>query len=311
MIRSSRNVNQIGIINVSNTNNILNLKYLFHNVSLSNKPKFSATFNDKSNRSLSLTPLYKGEGDKDKLYSEGFLSSSIITTDQINGLQLEYETKQFHTLNQSFKSSINYSENGGIVQKIDSKYKENINAIFITSDLKIANVLSEYSDLVKRKMDTEVLKTIQAFDNKIEAIQALPDGIYLNMKGIDELVPLNMAGDGLRRYLMIMATAINPKHSIVLIDEIENGLHYSAYKLLWKSILSMSKSQDAQLFITTHNVETLQSLKSVLEEEGNQDHQDSVKVFTIEETKKSGFQTYGYSYEGFKEAIDNEMELRG
>jgi AAA15 family ATPase/GTPase len=170
--------------------------------------------------------------------------------------------------------------------------------------------LAMISDLVKKKKDHIVLEAIQSFDDRVKAIKVLPDGIYLDMEGIDELVQINAAGDGIRRFLNIVSTIANLESKIVLIDEIENGLHYSAYKLLWQSILVISEVTNVQLFITTHSMETLKCLNEILREESNAKYRDWVNSYTIANTKLKGFQTYRYNYEGFTNAIENEIEIR-
>ena len=85
---------------------------------------------------------------------------------------------------------------------------------------------------MKKKKDSIVLDAIRKFDDRVKAIKVLPVGIYLDMEGIGELVQIDAAGDGIRRFLNIVSTIANLESKIVLIDQIENGLHYSAYKLL-------------------------------------------------------------------------------
>ena len=89
---------------------------------------------------------------------------------------------------------------------------------------------------------------------------------YIGLEGIDQLLAVNMQGDGLRRYLNIVAASANPMNNILLIDEIENGLHYSAYKKLWEAIFTLAVSTNKQVFVTTHSKETLQKLNQMLEE---------------------------------------------
>lgn len=287
-----------------------NLKYLFHNITFANSPTFTGILEDSSERTLVLTPIIKGNLDKDKIEVEGMSSTAMTTSAQISGLDLNFSTKKYHEQRQPYKVSINYTPQG-LTQSLNNKYTEKISATFIASDSKDSSVLVGYSDLVKKKKDNEVLKSLQAFDSRVESIQALPDGIYLGLKGVDELVLSNMAGDGIRRFLKIITAVANPARTIVLIDEIENGLHYSAYKLLWKSILALSSTLDIQLFITTHNVETLKCLEKLLNEPENVSHRNLVKVYNVAETKNAGFKTFQYSYESFKDAIENEMEIRG
>lgn len=290
--------------------NASNLKYLFHNISFVNNPTFTAILDDSSERTLELSPLYKGSSEKEKVELDGTSSSAMTTYSPINGLDLNFSTKKKQQQRQPYKASINYTQQG-LSRIINNKYIEKISATFIGTESNDSTILAGYSELVKKKKDDFVLHALQTFDKRIESIQPLPDGIYLGLKNIDELVLSNMAGDGIRRFLKIITAVANPSRTIILIDEIENGLHYSAYRLLWESILALSSTLDSQLFITTHNVETLKCLQKVLEDTENEIQREYVKVFTVVETKNAGFKSYGYSYEGFKEAIDNEMEMRG
>jgi AAA15 family ATPase/GTPase len=164
--------------------------------------------------------------------------------------------------------------------------------------------------MIKRKEERSILETLQKFDGTIQDLTALPDGIFFDIKNINELVPSNIMGDGIRRFLNIIIAVYKKKGSFVCIDEIENGLHYSAYKLLWKSLLSFSHLNDVQLFITSHNIETLACLTSVLEDEEFASMREYAKVFTVSRTVKSGHKAYRYSFEGFKDAIDHETEIR-
>ena len=45
--------------------------------------------------------------------------------------------------------------------------------------------------------------------------------------------------------------------SVVLIDEIENGLHHAHYARLWETLRSFAKESNIQLFAVTHSGEFL------------------------------------------------------
>ena len=46
---------------------------------------------------------------------------------------------------------------------------------------------------------------------------------------------------------------------VVLIDEVENGLHYSGVKDVWKAIAVAARQMDVQVFATTHSYECIQA----------------------------------------------------
>ena len=55
---------------------------------------------------------------------------------------------------------------------------------------------------------------------------------------------------------------------ILLIDEIENGIHYSVHYDFWKTIFKLSKELNVQIFATTHSLEMIQQFNKVAKEEG-------------------------------------------
>lgn len=281
------------------------LKYLFHNLNLSEKPSFYGQFNDTSERWLEIEPRYK--------QNEFSSDISSVSIPEIDGIGLNFATKKRQVPRKSFKSFFILEENNNTVKStVPREYVETLIATYIPSDVKDnSSTLMRYSEILKKKGGESILKALQdAFDSNIIALQPFPDGLYFNLKDLGELLPTNLMGDGLRRFLNIVTAVSERQNSFICIDEIENGLHYSAYNWLWKSLLTFVEQNNIQLFISTHNIETLECLKSVLEEEKFKTMQDYAKVFSISKTVKSEYKSYKYSFEEFKTAIENEIELR-
>ena len=153
-----------------------------------------------------------------------------------------------------------------------------------------------------------VVERLKHFDPRINAVEILNNVAYVGMDGIDQLLAVNMMGDGLRRYLNIVAASANPTNNIILVDEIDNGLHYSAYKKLWEAIFALATDTNKQVFVTTHSKETLYRLNEMLEE--HSEYQDALRLYTIENTKLKGHQAYKLTYNGLREACENDIELR-
>jgi len=291
------------------------LKYLFHKLKFNNHPTFYAKFDDSSERWLEISPRYqrKNIGLDPSINKEVpediHFTGSTDESFEINGLDFKFSygsnTEQKKSLTNSL--ILNFPE---ISRRINKEYNEQLYGVFIPSDSKDNNALQRYSKIVKNRGGDLILEVMQKFDPRIELIQPLPDGIFFGLKGLDELVPSNILGDGLRKFLNVITAIAESKNSYIFLDEIENGLHYSAHKLLWESILSMTDTFNVQVFITTHNIESLACLKLALEEAKYKKMQDLANVFTITETTKSGFKAYKYSFEAFKDAIEKETELR-
>jgi hypothetical protein len=77
--------------------------------------------------------------------------------------------------------------------------------------------------------------------------------------GLSRLVPVSLMGEGVRRLLSILLAIINTPGGVVLIDEIENGLHYSVMKDVWKAIAMAARRMDGQVLASTHSWECIQA----------------------------------------------------
>lgn len=95
-------------------------------------------------------------------------------------------------------------------------------------------------------------------DLGIEVLAGAPV-IYATLGG-DIRLPLTNVSGGINRVVGIMlAIASHPK-SVVLVDEMEDGVYYKHHAVLWRSMLNFTRQYDSQLFVTTHNEEWLTGL---------------------------------------------------
>ncbi|NOQ34688.1 MAG: AAA family ATPase [Methylococcaceae bacterium] len=281
-----------------------NLKYIFHKFNLDKSPSFKFQFNDKSNNELKISPKYTTA-----IANENTITSiSSATSKNIIGIDLTLKVT-------SPLSSAKTYEASYIFDKVEQKtflssYQSKINTYFIPTNSIDKSTLSSYSKLIKKRKEGIVLELLQKIEPKILEIHALPDGLFFRYDAINELVPIQILGNGIQRVVNIITQIANETNDIVLIDEIETGLHFSAHTALWKGIFSLCKKLNTQLFITTHSIETLKSLKEVLELNEYQEMQDNIAVFNLVDTQKQGLKSYCYSFDGIKEAIELNQEMR-
>ncbi|WP_164689310.1 AAA family ATPase [Herpetosiphon llansteffanensis] len=92
--------------------------------------------------------------------------------------------------------------------------------------------------------------------NRTPNISLIPIPV-VRMQGETKFIPLRSLGDGLNRILILILAMVNAKNGFVLIDEIENGLHYSIYPDVWKLIFKLAETLNVQVFATTHSKECL------------------------------------------------------
>jgi hypothetical protein len=75
--------------------------------------------------------------------------------------------------------------------------------------------------------------------------------------GLSRIVPLAFAGDGMCRLLSIILAMLATPKGLVLIDEVENGIHYSVQVKFWQALAKAAKEVPCQIIATTHSHECL------------------------------------------------------
>ena len=126
--------------------------------------------------------------------------------------------------------------------------------------------LTELFDLARlNDKDSEVLKAFQILDYSIESVDSFSIGeptLYLRRKG-EKRLPLSLFGDAINRVAEIILKLVNSEHKILLIDEIENGIHHTSQREFWRVLFRLAVELDTQIFATTHSLEMLQAFADV------------------------------------------------
>lgn len=70
----------------------------------------------------------------------------------------------------------------------------------------------------------------------------------------------------MQRMLGIALALVNAENGILLIDEIENGLHYSIQTDLWRLIFQVAQRLNIQVFATSHSWDCIESFQKAAQE---------------------------------------------
>jgi AAA15 family ATPase/GTPase len=96
----------------------------------------------------------------------------------------------------------------------------------------------------------------------IKDIDVIKNKIMLKTKN-SNFINLSEFGDGVKNFISIIVTLLSNNKSVVYLDEVENGIHYSKLDKLWEVILETSKIFNVQIFATTHSKECIDSYARV------------------------------------------------
>jgi AAA15 family ATPase/GTPase len=70
-------------------------------------------------------------------------------------------------------------------------------------------------------------------------------------------------GDGMVRVLQLLLLLVPAKGGLYLVDEFENGLHYSVQEKVWEMIFELARISNIQVFATTHSWDCIEAFKNV------------------------------------------------
>lgn len=286
------------------------IKYIFHNVQTENHPTFIGEFDNGEYRSTCISL-----SNSKTLQGAPILRNGMITSSEqrVSALCLALACESGKILSNSKKKkehsfTVDFCtyENGQYSQDAAHNYHENMLARYIASDNSAFNLTEELSSIVRASRKDDIVQLIKLFDSRINNIEVLPDSTYVSYDGIENLIPISMCGDGLKKFLYIISCVAGNRNNLLLIDEIDNGIHFSAYPLLWSSIIKLAKRNNVQMMISTHSKEVLSVLAEVIDNANSLD----ICAYTITKGKDDIMHSYRYDGSNIKTAIENHLELR-
>ncbi len=153
-----------------------------------------------------------------------------------------------------------YFVNNNISMKINILQNKIKPAIFVSPSVRsAAQDALRFSEIYREGLEEEVLEALKIIDNRIKSITPLAiseqESIVHVDIGIGRKIPIYYMGDGIVRLLEYVLAILSTKNGVVLIDEIENGLHTSKQKDIWKLLFTLADKYNVQVFATTHSKE--------------------------------------------------------
>jgi len=218
----------------------------------------------------------------------------------VEGLDLKFQSD----LNRHFGATISLKEKE---LNLKGKYKENLRCSFINPKTAMAQIDKRLEGLLIQKKLESVIEVLRGIEPQVLDIRMGHGGMIWVDIGKKNFVPLNIMGDGMRRILAFLATISDMKNGIVLLDEIENGLHYSSLSVLWKAIFAACKEYKVQLIATTHSYECIDSFSKIYQEFEPQG--DDIRLFRIDR-ENDRHHVVTFNSELLRSGIEKAFEVR-
>ncbi len=122
--------------------------------------------------------------------------------------------------------------------------------------------INRFSALVRQGRKKEVKSRLRFLAPPLDDVEVITDenGKPLVLATTaDERLPLQALGGGMTRLFRVFVSFLHVQGGLVVVDEIENGLHHSVLPDLWRQVRGMTRDLDVQVFATTHSQECIEA----------------------------------------------------
>lgn len=127
-----------------------------------------------------------------------------------------------------------------------------------------------WGNITMTPMEKYVLDALKVIEPQITNFNIIKDrnGMTIPKVSINNQspIPIYSMGDGICHVLNIILALLNVQNGILLLDEVDSGLHFNKHKELWRILVHLSYALNIQIFATTHNQDCMRALAEVSDE---------------------------------------------
>lgn len=255
------------------------------------------------------------------------VESVFIPAREVENTEILLEAMQKYVIPGSYKLKIAFTCNGVAYKSVSCSvvvggkeksaltmlpsaddYRETRSVAYLPPSRGNFAVTDEVKSLFRLKREKLLAEMLSEIDSRVRDLVLAGDEILVDF-GDEMRLPLSVSGDGMRKIFHLVSVILAKSGGAVIIDEIDNGLHYSAMKPMWTAVLNAAGISGTQLFITTHNIDSLKALAKVLREK--EELQKSVLTANLVRHPESDVcEIIPYDFPAFELCIEQEIEMR-
>lgn len=128
--------------------------------------------------------------------------------------------------------------------------------------------------------ENDALETLRLIDDQIDRVAPVSAPFYyrrsrggfrVKLKNVKQPVPIGSFGDGIWRTLALAVSVARARRGVLIVDEIDTGLHYKVMSDLWRMLDVASRRWNVQVFATTHSYDCVSSLARICRDKESTD----------------------------------------
>jgi hypothetical protein len=152
--------------------------------------------------------------------------------------------------------------------------RPSLNCIHMSAQGGVGNqIVNLWDAIALTDLEENVLMSLRIIDFGVERINLVGNSEpsanrhpIVKLRGLNNPIPLRSMGEGMNRMFGIALALVNAKDGILLIDEVDTGLHYSVLPDLWKLIFEVAHRLNVQVFATSHSWDCVEAFQQAAED---------------------------------------------
>ncbi|KKZ15406.1 MAG: hypothetical protein TH68_00540 [Candidatus Synechococcus spongiarum 142] len=143
-----------------------------------------------------------------------------------------------------------------------------------------------WDTVLKKGLETEIVTNMRLLEPDLDSIHFLTrrarlgSGILLGFRNDGRRLPIETYGDGMRKLLALRLSFVGAENGVLLIDEIDAGLHWTVMEEMWQFVVEVACQLKVQVFATTHSYDCIRGLGSLIRNRPDMENQVSLQKMT-------------------------------
>lgn len=214
------------------------------------------------------------------------------------GLKFEFQVNE-----KNFESQLRFEAD--VTRVLPKEYVESLRCTYLSPKYDFNASIQGLKNILQNKDEHFIVDGLQLIEPRVKDFIYTDNEMLVDV-GLEKRIPVNMMGDGARKIVSLLTAVYDCKDGALLVDEISNGFHYSVMGNLWKVLIDAAIRNNTQLFITTHDTDSIKGLRDAAIDKYN----DLVAAFKLLKTADDELKAYHYSLGSLDYSINQEIEVR-
>ncbi len=181
--------------------------------------------------------------------------------------------------------------------------------------LELSSMREMWNKVLSESREGEVVQSLKILEPDVADIFLLSSSDYDGwgrskfLVGFEDQkrkrIPLGSFGEGMRRMLALSLSLNQAQGGILLVDEIDTGLHYSILGDMWLLVVNAAIQYDLQVFATTHSLDCIRGLAWLCE-----NHPELAGEVSVQKIDRRLDEAVALDSDEIQLAVDQNLEVR-